>query len=670
MTFEDLPHISQSHVQSEESAQALLAVLCLPDFICRKQDPDYGKDYEVELAINSDATNIQFSVQLKSVQAATFDKAEANITFSIETSRLHYLSKTICGSLVVVYDVGSKTLFFEWVHELIRGLDKSTKDWRKNEFVTIHIPVGNVLDRGRVSTLHTEVSTRYTQIQASIQVPIAPTLPMIVASQTDSEVLGSTDQKRKLETLLVDGLALASSGQHNSVIEAYASIPSSQWQDIPRHILIIAYAYEHFGLPLQTLTYSNSYLATVDITNTSRSEIALGKYLQLNAQLNTGQIGSKVYNAGLRQLAKDFSDCPEILQVNLQLILVDMFEPEASEDPQKNSDELLNRARKIVSERSKGADNARTYNWNLELLLARIEFHYSVHCLMVTTAQLRSSVKIGYGTPLLERLEMVTPALTAHSTAFKRLEGIYEFAKKMSRADIIGYCDFEMVFNQINFIMTMRALGLVNPSDESQKKSILEDCLNRIKNAVKIFQDRGFRGLRFKALGIEIDVLELLGRDADAKSGRESLRKEAASLGFPPRMAELSMIRGFQSIKPPSGEETAEELISSTDEQLRERAAQMVHMLRIPKERAENIFKDLVSMRLMYVEQRKWCKHLALLQGLRHTFARETIYSIDPTRIWKCEKYGYESAIPHKDPIPLLAAFKSAHCQKCTGREV
>jgi hypothetical protein len=110
-------------------------------------------------------------------------------------------------------------------------------------------------------------------------------------------------------------------------------------------------------------------------------------------------------------------------------------------------------------------------------------------------------------------------------------------------------------------------------------------------------------------------------------------------------------------------------LAAETDEGLREFAGEVMEELGLPAERFPVLLRDTFSERDISRERLHWCRHIELIQNLRHAEHPATHYLSDPERYCRCPKYGYESAVGHPDWKVVIAAFKQAYCIECPGRE-
>lgn len=669
MGFDELPKIDRFRVQSNDSALALESVFRLPDFVTRAQHPDLGVDYDIELAEAAQGSNIHFSVQLKSVANGEADPDGQSLKFVIETSRLHYLSRTLCGSLLVVYDTSRHNMFYRWVHEIVSELDADGTAWRSQRSVTIRLPLSNILNSNSAKTIHEEVGTLYRRIQQSIVearlIPPMESEGVSAAEKADFQARTPSGENI-LAMLFSSGFGLVSSGLYRQVIDAYSQIPSADWSSNPKHLLTIAYAYEHGGQPLQVLMYSKAALSFSGDAKLSPAEVSFAERMHLSSRYDIGLLGHEKYVAELKAFIRRHPDTTESRYCQLELILRDVATGKASmgEDPIHSLEALYEAAKKLL----KSIDGPDTLDdqWGLHFLLARIEFHIRNQLLMDGNFRMNAAERMGHPIPLAERIPMAQRVVSIANAAFDRLERLHKTAKAADRADLCAVCNCEMASCQL-FLVVVSHFQLTRGrgARTAQQTASLENCLSLVEHAVKTFTLLGNEMSRIRAARLKADILNALGRREEALALIESLRLELARSGLNPDIAQITELPSQ-----PSETDIDQMLDNAPDAELKQYALGIIRSLRIPQQRIANVLKDLESERKVRAERRSWCKHLDLLQELSHTKLRQTIYSIDPNRHCKCRRYSYESSIGSNDVDAVITAFKATFCAHCTGREI
>ncbi len=658
MSFEKFPEIAASHVQSSISQRALEAIFCFPDFIARPQTPDYGKDYDVELCENSSAINVQFALQLKSVERLNLVSGSRLVAYPIETSRLNYLSQTLCGSLVVIYDASSKQLFYEWVAKITQTLDKNGTEWRGQEMVTIHIPIENILNQANKNKIHSDVLSWHKRIQEFR----ASNLIIGPGKQTPGpspSIEQGKPQEEMLAMLATKGISLVAGGLHREVLAAYSTIPSIKWGANSLHLLVLAFAYEHSGLPLQSLSYATGALSCKS-QSLPHERVAFARQLALMSRFNLGQIDSIIYYEELEALLKSFPNAEESKGIRLELIFHELIQPGGKSDHIGHVNALVSEARVLV-----GADT----DWGLRLRLAKIELSAGDQHMHNGQMQVDMANKFGIPMPMERKLEMARIALELKHTGLTRIAQIAEEAEKAKRLDVFAMCCLEMALHQFSFLILSR---MINQTDgkisqtHADEDAAVKRILSHVDNAADIFQKLGVETQHARAMRLKADVLSATGDKAEAQSLLEIAKQKAKSLGIAPESFRLS--KTFSNPLNTAGVE--DDISNMTDDDLRRFAESIRQSIALPKSRLENILTDLKSVRLIYQEKHRWCKHLEILQDLKHTKNPETHYAIDPPRACKCLRYGYETKISNPSSELIIESFKGTYCKGCAGKEI
>lgn len=135
----------------DELAQRVFQDAMPPGWVHRKQHPDYGVDYLVEIFKNEKPTGIQFAVQLKGTQSLRLRKGV--VRFPLETSHLvYYLDKVSPPVFLIVVDVAARCGY--WLFTQAYALDKlHGRDWRRQKTVTLQLAAeNNLADTDRLQT--------------------------------------------------------------------------------------------------------------------------------------------------------------------------------------------------------------------------------------------------------------------------------------------------------------------------------------------------------------------------------------------------------------------------------------------------------------------------------------------------------------------------------------
>jgi hypothetical protein len=127
----------------EASAERLFNAALPLNWVPRKQTPDYGIDFEVEVFEDNQQTGLRFYVQLKGTKSPHYE-AEC-VSFRLSTKHLaHYVDKERMPVFLVVMDVESKQGYWlflqQYAIEFLAG-----QPWRDKKTISVHLPKCNCL---------------------------------------------------------------------------------------------------------------------------------------------------------------------------------------------------------------------------------------------------------------------------------------------------------------------------------------------------------------------------------------------------------------------------------------------------------------------------------------------------------------------------------------------
>jgi hypothetical protein len=217
---------------------------------------------------------------------------------------------------------------------------------------------------------------------------------------------------------------------------------------------------------------------------------------------------------------------------------------------------------------------------------------------------------------------------------------------------------------------------LINLPPADTPEPLVQENIDDIRAAVEIFSHvEDLEGvLRGRLLAA--DFYELLGQQDRAQEIALEVLPQAEAMGYVRQIEHAKdhlSGRGLLSrIRSSKVSRTEEEKIirnaTLTDDEIREYAVQMLRILGLPSERFPVMEREYLSMRGIAREQLTWCRHIELLEDLRHTKHPSTEYRKDPDRVCICKLYQYKSVLEYPDWGTVIAAFKRTYCEGCGGR--
>jgi tetratricopeptide (TPR) repeat protein len=128
---------SDSHILESESRLKFEAALPR-NWVPRKQDPDYGYDYDVQVFHNGTPTPFHFYVQLKSTNDMKIHKEGAPLSFETKYFRLY--SQGPFPVMICLYVKSLEKLFYLWVDDYLNKIGlKEYKDINFQKTKTIYL---------------------------------------------------------------------------------------------------------------------------------------------------------------------------------------------------------------------------------------------------------------------------------------------------------------------------------------------------------------------------------------------------------------------------------------------------------------------------------------------------------------------------------------------------
>ncbi|MBU7008884.1 DUF4365 domain-containing protein [Phosphitispora fastidiosa] len=112
-------------------------------WVIRKQEPDYGIDFQVEVFENGQSTGVLFEVQLKGTTLPNYKNGYLLHRFKV-SHLLDYIGRVL-PIIIVIVDAKMKRAFWVSVDETISYLWKTLPDWGKRKYLTLCVPVSQEL---------------------------------------------------------------------------------------------------------------------------------------------------------------------------------------------------------------------------------------------------------------------------------------------------------------------------------------------------------------------------------------------------------------------------------------------------------------------------------------------------------------------------------------------
>lgn len=138
------------------------------NWVLRRQEIDYGLDYQVQVFDGENPTNIWFMIQLKGTEALKIDKSN-RVTFSFKVDTLKYYQENVPFPVfLLIVDVVKEDIYWIFLQKyIIEKLPNQKPTWEKQEYVTIYIPINNLLKK-QIKAIEVEAYNGMTYSHTSI----------------------------------------------------------------------------------------------------------------------------------------------------------------------------------------------------------------------------------------------------------------------------------------------------------------------------------------------------------------------------------------------------------------------------------------------------------------------------------------------------------------------
>jgi hypothetical protein len=126
----------------DTAAERLFESVLPSSWVARRQEPDYGIDYIVDVFTEGVATGIQFATQLKGSRSVRC--RDGVVTFPLQTKHLaYYVDKVRLPVFLVRIDIAGGIAYWVFLQQYAMETLSGIK-WRQQKSVTIRVPTINV----------------------------------------------------------------------------------------------------------------------------------------------------------------------------------------------------------------------------------------------------------------------------------------------------------------------------------------------------------------------------------------------------------------------------------------------------------------------------------------------------------------------------------------------
>lgn len=649
------------------SFRAFPAILPTDKFVFRdERSEDVGVDASIELIAKfgetSGYTNLCSQIQLKGTDSEDVN-ADGSVSIRIKASNLNYLL-TGLSPLFVLYVASRNELRFAWAHDERKRLDEENPEWMGQETITIRFT--ELITPAALDAIYDRIR-REGQMNRKIQDTLASaSLGEQVVISIDPETLSTTNAEEVASALLTNGLMLVASGFANQVIDQ-ARLLRPEVARSPRLQLVQAYA-QHALARYQAalINLQEAALKKEDLTASDQHFLV---YLRDACEFQSGRINLSEYSRRIENWEKTgesgFALAHRLEALRHQLL-------REMDLPKRQI--LLEELRSTVSEVLSRKDEQRGFKLQARIILLHAEgSQVGAHFI-----QQLFRLKMREGLKLATDAKTVRHRLMAQVLDWERsINDVLLEAEAEKHPLLIAFALDTRATIRVLLLSNIRIFNTFSNISSPPPEVLFTETTNDVERAMGIYVRAGHLEGELRSKMLRADIHLLVDQQSEAKAlAREVLPKaEVMEYQATRERAEehlegkAILSRLEAEIKENQTEGDDFRLANESDEGLREFAREVLEEMNLPAERLPVLEREAFSERAISQERLNWCRHIGIIQNLRHTEHPETHYQKDPERYCTCEKYGYGSAVGHPDWESVIESFKRTYCQGCPGRE-
>jgi hypothetical protein len=658
-----LPTADRNAELERRSFIAFQSALPVDKFVFRdERTTDAGVDGSLELLAASSYTNLRSQVQLKSTDSEDTN-SDGSISIQVRATNLNYLLNGSNSPLYVLFVAPRGELRYAWAHDERRRLDEASPAWEQQESVTIRFremmtpeAIEGIYQRIRQEAqLKREINDILGKATAAEQIVVS----------INPETLDVTDPDRAKRILLTSGTAIVSAGYTHQVTNLIRLLNPRDAQ-LPRILLVQAHAEHTLG------RYQAAHALLADVTlrrdELSEDDQQFLEVLRDGCDYQTGRLSMSEFLARLDEHAKHETGSFALSYRLSRFRYTVISQPELG--PRL---ETLQELRSLVTSIVEASDDSVGFKLFARISLLEAEGHHLVLKFLREFGEARLALEFGRPVDLEKMLEDYRGQIDSWERKInKALQEAAELGHPLLLSDAI----LLRSFIAFNVFTNRRSLTILYGHQEEIVEGEIEGYIGDLNKAFEAYSTAGQLEGQLRAKLLIADFYELVGRQDDARGIAQEVIPKAQIMGYAAlieRAQEHLSGQGLQSrinesLRKKTDEEIQIRQSEKTDDELRANAIQMLRILGLPAERVQVMEREYRSVRDLAHERLDWCRHLSLLQNLRHTLHPSTYFRSDPQRVCECPLLGYRSTFPHTDWQVVLRAFKRTYCDGCPER--
>jgi hypothetical protein len=249
-------------------------------------------------------------------------------------------------------------------------------------------------------------------------------------------------------------------------------------------------------------------------------------------------------------------------------------------------------------------------------------------------------------------------------------------AIRQSHPILIGDARAARVTVSCALLLQMQLNAISNEQPFSPPPEMIARLIAEAKVARDVYSAAGALEGELRAKLLIADLLEFAGRTAEARALACEVLPQAQAMDYvrltdsaQGHVSGQTIAKNFERLyRERMAKDDTFALAEESDDKMRDLARACIESHAIPVDRLPVVERKWLALRDIAREQVHWCQYLEMIQDLRHTQSRSTLYVTDPARHCLCKKHGHESRSADPDWQTIIRAFKQVYCDGCPDR--
>lgn len=503
MAFKNFPQVDQASINSERSENVLERLFSQANgFISRKENPDKGCDYDVELIVDdTNAYNWRFGIQLKSVEKIAVVGEGLFISYAFKTSRLNYLlNRPVGDGLIVIFDDAADIAYYDFAQAVYKRLteERGSEAWHENEKVNIHIPVSHVLNAVSVKTVHQWFSKNF-ETASFILRSQGPRYDFPVIASQDEEFDVHNPEKVK-DLLLKYGFGLMRAHDLPLLYDMIRVVPHATLERHPELLIMAAIVNGEVGARYE----SQHLIQKLKRRSLITAEHAhLLRFTELKNRFGLGEIDIKEFVAELKEERQKVQSPQNQIVLDLNIILHELLMPKFYHQLPAGIYERIRSAYQRIQTLDVDPQGKQMLEvWNTENLASFIAYYR-----LKQLNQLAIQRSMGVKNRSAELVKESTMLANLQQELFSELERLFKVGQdsrdKLLQAYIILVRSSYVLTQEIDVISQMPVLNDIKFHNEEMFLNTVTLSLQ----AADLFRDLNFFEPAYRSLYYGIELL-------------------------------------------------------------------------------------------------------------------------------------------------------------------